>query len=223
MNKIKAILAAQYPQDIKLKLQISLFYFISMLLIFLLFRLMFCIVYADTFQALSFWDKVESFIYGLRFDVSAISLFLGVFIMILFLPYPKKSMFIKICVVCLSISAFLMLLMLSADFFYFPEVKRHMTEDIVLAWRDKDFIVKYTLKYYLWILIFIIGLMVFAIKKVFKFIDKHYNPKSVSLRKGICVLLLVVAFVVLARRSNFSGMPLNLIDAYKIQKKSENI
>ncbi|WP_374134499.1 hypothetical protein [Candidatus Endomicrobiellum pyrsonymphae] len=80
---------------------------------------MFCIVYSDIFQALSFYDRAASFVYGLRFDVATISLFLGVFIMILFLPYPKKSTFIKVCAVCLSIFAFVMILMLSADFFIF--------------------------------------------------------------------------------------------------------
>jgi phosphoglycerol transferase MdoB-like AlkP superfamily enzyme len=221
--KLKKIYLAEYLQDIKFEIQISLIYFVSMILLFSLFRLLFCIVYADAFAGLSFWDKAISFVYGLRFDISSISIFLGCFIIILFFPFFKKQYFIKICVAMMCISMLTMLLALSVDFFYFPEVKRHMTEDLLLAFRDKDFIIKYALRYYWWALGLIFILTGFAIAKSFKSINKHYNPKPTKLYKSVGVFIVVVLMIVLGRRENFSGMPLNLIDAYNIPKKSENI
>jgi hypothetical protein len=100
-----------------------------------------------------------------------------------------------------------------------------MTEDAILAFRDKDFIIKYVLRYYWWALGLIFILLSFMITKSFKSIDKRYNPKPVSMVKSIGILLLIIFLVLLGRRGsfNFSGMPLNLIDAYKIPRKPENI
>jgi hypothetical protein len=118
---LRKIFLAKCLQDIKFEIRISLIYFVSMVLIFSLFRLLFCVVYAEAFARLSFLDKAISFVYGLRFDLAMISLFLGCFIIILFLPVSKKQIFIKVCTTMMCVSIVVMLLALSADFFYFPE------------------------------------------------------------------------------------------------------
>jgi phosphoglycerol transferase MdoB-like AlkP superfamily enzyme len=223
IEKIKRIFLVKHLDDIKFEIRISLIYFVSMVLIFSLFRLLFCVVYAEAFAGLSFLDKAISFVYGLRFDLAMISLFLGFFIIILFLPVSKNQIFIKVCTTMMCVSMVAVLLILSTDFFYFPEVKRHMTEDAILAFRDKDFIIKYVLRYYWWALGLIFILLSFMITKSFKSIDKRYNPKPVNLCRSVGVFIIVVLMVVLGRRGNFSRMPLNLIDAYKIPKKPENI
>ncbi|MDR1474384.1 MAG: sulfatase-like hydrolase/transferase [Endomicrobium sp.] len=212
MNKTNKFFSIKYPQDIKLKIKVVLIYFIAMLAIFSGFRFLLCFSYPSIFSELSFLDKLLSFAQGLRFDIATLSLFLGGFIILLFSPYPKSSWFIKLCITCLSISSFVMLIILSADFFYFPEVKRHMTEELILAWRDKSFIVGHILKHYLWILILICTLSIYLTRKILKFIDKNYNPKAINLLKGITVLLLVVILVIFARRSrfDFKGRPLNI-------------
>ncbi|MDR1087474.1 MAG: sulfatase-like hydrolase/transferase, partial [Endomicrobium sp.] len=186
---------------------------------------MFCIVYADAFAGLSFWDKAISFVYGLRFDVSSISMFLGCFIIILFLPFFKKQSFIKICVAMMCVSMLIMMLALSTDFFYFPEVKRHMTEDILLAFRDKDFIIKYALRYYWWALSLIFILTGFALIKSFKSINKHYNPKPTKLYKSVGVFITVVLMIVLGIRGtfNFHEMPLSVVNAFLFSKKSNDV
>jgi hypothetical protein len=162
-----------------------------MVLIFSLFRFLLIVSYPSIFSGLSFWDKAISFVYGLRFDIAMISLFLGCFIIILFFPFSKKQIFIKVCATMMCVSTLIMLLGLSADLFYFPEVKRHMTEDAILAFRDKDFIIKYVLRYYWWALGLIFILLSFTIAKSFKSIDKRYNPKPVSLYRSVGVFIIV--------------------------------
>ncbi|MDR3306587.1 MAG: LTA synthase family protein [Endomicrobium sp.] len=99
-----------------------------------------------------------------------------------------------------------------------------MTEDLLLAWRDKTFILGYVFKRYLPALILIVFVLFFLEIKIIKFM-KQYNPKLISLFKKVGIFIVVSFFVILGRRGsfNFSGMPLNLIDAYKIQKSPANI
>jgi phosphoglycerol transferase MdoB-like AlkP superfamily enzyme len=225
IGKLRKIYLVEFLQDIKFKIRISLIYFVSMILLFSLVRLLFCIVYADAFAGLSFWDKAISFVYGLRFDISSISMFLGCFIIILFLPFFKKQSFIKVCVAMMCISMLTMLLALSADFFYFPEVKRHMTEDLLLAFRDKDFIIKYVLRYYWWALSLIFILTGFVLIKSFKSINKHYNPKPTKLYKSVGVFIAVVLMIVLGIRGTFyfHEMPLSVSDAFLFRKKANDM
>jgi len=213
----------KYPQDYVIKIQIAFFSIITMALIFALFRFLICITYSDVFAALTFADKAISFLYGLRFDLAAISMLIGGFIILMFLPYPDSKKFLKFCAALILVSFLLTVILLSADFFYFKEVKRHMTEDLILAWRDKEFIIKYVVRYYWHILILIFALFFIAVKKCFKIIDKRYNARPVNLFKGIGIFLAVICVIVLLRRENLSGMPINLLDAYKIPKSSENI
>lgn len=153
MGKIKKILFVQYQQDIKLKINIALMYFLLSLIIFSLFRFLFYTVYHDFFLSISPSDVVFSFIYGLRFDISVISTFLGFLIILLFIPFVQKSTkFLKICVLLMIFSITALMLALSGDFVYFSRVNRHMTEELIAAFADREFIIKYSLQYYWWVL-----------------------------------------------------------------------
>jgi phosphoglycerol transferase MdoB-like AlkP superfamily enzyme len=222
---IKHLLNITYSQDIKQKIKIALSVLFLTLGMFALFRFLLIVSYPSMFSELSFWDKAVSFLYGLRFDIATLCMFQGPFIILLFLPFGGGKIEILISSILLSLVSFLMILMLSADFFYYEQVSRHMTEDLFLAWRDKEFIIGYIFKHYLLVLLLILGLSFFSGIKLIKFIRKHYNPKPVSMFKSIGIFLLVIFLVLLGRRGsfNFSGMPLNLVDAYKIQKRPENI
>ncbi|MDR0823209.1 MAG: LTA synthase family protein [Endomicrobium sp.] len=222
-QKLKSIFSFQYPQDIKIKIKIALFYYVGLVLIFAIFRFLLLIVYPDIFASLSLQDKFISFLYGAQFDMAIISILLGGFIGLMFLPYPKSPKLIKFCVITMSIVVLITLILLSADFVYFNAVKRHMTEDIILAWRDKDFIVSYVFSYYWWALLLIFAIVFFAIRFSAKFIDKKYAPKPFNVFKSIGILILVFLLISIARRQNFSGMPINLLDAYKLEKSAINI
>ncbi|GHT51668.1 hypothetical protein AGMMS49990_06450 [Endomicrobiia bacterium] len=89
--KIKKILSSKYENNLRLKIQISLFYVVLLLVIFSLFRLLFCIVYRDAFASLLLLEKAKAFAYGLRFDISTIGVFVGFFIALMFLPISKKQ------------------------------------------------------------------------------------------------------------------------------------
>jgi hypothetical protein len=61
--EIKKIFALQYQNNIKLKIQLSLFYIISFLFVFAFFRLLFCLAYPEFFAMLSFLEKAKYFFF----------------------------------------------------------------------------------------------------------------------------------------------------------------
>jgi phosphoglycerol transferase MdoB-like AlkP superfamily enzyme len=231
MLKIKKILKCEYENNLRLKIQISLFYVILLLVIFALFRLLICVVYQDTFSNLSLLEKVKAFAYGFRFDISTIGIFIGTFVALMFLPISKKQItIIKILNVLMAISTTLIVLMLCADFFYFPEVKRHMTEELVLAWIERSFIISYALKNYWWALLLVFVLIFLIIKLTLKFIDKDIKFADCSLRKlqkyslvkSISIFIGVVLLVVIAIRGKLERRPLSVNDVYTMTNKTES-
>jgi hypothetical protein len=137
-------------------------------------------------------DTIILFICGLRFDMSVISMFLGIFIIFLFVPFAQKSAkFFKFCALFMTISVAVMILILSVVFFYFPEVNRHMTEELVMTLEDKEFIIRYSLRYYWWVLVLIFSVVALTVVKVFKYINKKFNPQPVSLLKNVIIFLSV--------------------------------
>lgn len=116
--KIKKILNSKYENNSRLKIQISFFYVVLLLVIFSLFRLLFCIVCSDVFASLSLLEKAKAFAYVLRFDISTVGVFIGFFIALMFLPISKKQItIIKIFNVLMGLSTMLVVLLLCADFF----------------------------------------------------------------------------------------------------------
>ncbi|MDR0822655.1 MAG: sulfatase-like hydrolase/transferase, partial [Endomicrobium sp.] len=204
---------AQYSNDIKLKITISLFYICFLLFVFAFFRLLFCAVYPDAFVSLSFVEKLKAFVFGLRFDINVIAVFVGYFIAAMFLPIAaKQKLLIKIFTVLMSVSTLIILLLLCGDFFYFPEVKRHMSEEIVMAYMEKGLIVRYAFENYWHILLVLFGASFLLIRAQFKFINKRFltsaNPK-LSLLKSLGIFLCVGFALFLSVRASFGDRPIN--------------
>jgi hypothetical protein len=177
-------------------------------------------------------EKVKAFAYGLRFDISTIGIFIGPFIALMFLPISKKQItIIKILNVLIAISTTLIVLLLCADFFYFSEVKRHMTEELVLAWMERGFIIQYAISNYWRALLAVFVLMFLLFKLTFKFIDKDVKLTACTLRKlqkyslvkSMSVFTGVVLLVAIAiSGGKLDGRPLSANDVYKVANKTES-
>ncbi|WP_374128748.1 LTA synthase family protein [Candidatus Endomicrobiellum agilis] len=145
-------------------------------------------------------------------------------LMNLILVTQKSAKFFKICTLLMSFSVTAMILVLSGDFFYFPEVNRHMTEEIITALGDKKFIIKYSLQYYWWVLFLVFSIVVLGTVKIFRYIDRKFNPQPVSLLKSIIVFLSVICFVAVGIRGGLSrGRPVNLDNAYGLIKNLKSV
>ncbi|GHT56438.1 alkaline phosphatase [Endomicrobiia bacterium] len=226
--KIKKILSSKYENNLRLKIQISLFYVVLLLVIFSLFRLLFCIVYRDAFASLLLLEKAKAFAYGLRFDISTIGVFVGFFIALMFLPISKKQItIIKIFNVLMALSTMLVVLLLCADFFYFPEVKRHITEELVLAWMERSFIIRYAISNYWWVLLVVFVLMFLTIKFTSKLINTGFTAhpskklQRYSLIKSTSIFIGVALLIVMGIRGRLDSRPLNTNDVYRVTNKTE--
>ena len=132
--------------------KLTLTYLLIFILTFSLVRFLFFITYFDYFSSLSATMILESFIDGLRFDISAIFTFAGLGLFLLNLPINSKiwlksisslNLFIYLC----------LLLILIGDLIYFDEVKRHLGDDLLLAIDDADFVIDIAIKEYWYLLI----------------------------------------------------------------------
>ncbi|MDR3113264.1 MAG: hypothetical protein LBU09_02710, partial [Endomicrobium sp.] len=181
--------------------------------------MLFCLAYPEFFKTLSFLEKAKSFAFGLRFDINAISVFFGYFIILMFLPISKKqSAIIKICVVLMTISALSMLLLLFGDFFYFAQVRRHMTEELVLAWMERGLIARYIFQNYWHLLLAIFAALFFIMKIIFNFIDRSFAADFVkhSLAKSLSVFLCAAFLLFLGVRASFSDRPINMTNVFSM-------
>jgi len=186
INEILKFFIKEYKQDFKFKIVAALLFLCFSVFMFSFFRALCYFAYYETFSSLSFSEVLFSFAYGIRFDLAVISIFLGFFVFILFMPVSSKK-YIKTCFICMLFSVTVMALILCGDFFYFAEVKRHMTEELAIAWMEKEFIINLAFKYYWWILLLIAALFCFIAKISFKLVNKNFNPKPVPLIKNILV------------------------------------
>jgi Phosphoglycerol transferase and related proteins, alkaline phosphatase superfamily len=218
-NEFFKFFLKEYKQDFKFKIIATLFFLLFSLFLFSFFRVLLYFAYYEVFSMLSLKDIIFSFVYGFRFDLSMISIFLGFFIFILFIPINSKK-YIRICFLCLLFFVTIIALILCGDFFYFAEAKRHMTDELAIAWQEKEFIIKLSFQYYWWILLLITVLFCFVAKISFNVIDKKFKPKPVSLLKNIIVMLLLIVLVVMGIREKFSGRPINMAEVYKVTKNN---
>ena len=217
--RLKAIslFSKEYSQDVRIKVKISLFYCLFSILVFSCFRFLFYFSYPEIFGRLPLNDVIFAFAYGLRFDISVISVFSALWIFILFLPV-KSEKIVKFAVLMLCCNIVIMTLLLLGDYFYFPEVKRHMTEDILLALTEKGFILDYIVRIYWKLLVIVFFAAAACVGLLFRFINKGYRPKPVGLMKNIILIIPVVCLILLSARGKFTGRPLNVEDVYKTAK-----
>jgi hypothetical protein len=198
----------EYQNDISLKIKISLFFVLLMLAIFAFLRVLFCIEYGAFFAEIGFAEKIKYFIFGMRFDMASIGIFLGYFIVLMFLPVGAgQKIIIKILVLCMTVSVFCQTLLLFGDFFYFIEAKRHMSEELLLAWKERDFIISYALHNYWAIILAVAVLTAVCIKFSFNFINKNMDnkrPAKAKLYKSLAVFFACGrAFSFVYKRENF--------------------
>ncbi|MDR3048357.1 MAG: sulfatase-like hydrolase/transferase [Elusimicrobiota bacterium] len=220
------IFLSQYENDIKLKVRISLFYVCFLLIVFACFRLLFCLVYPDAFASLSFLEKLKAFAFGLRFDINIVGIFVGYFIAAMFLPIAdKQKLLIKIFTVLMTISTLVILLFLCGDFFYFPQVRRHMSEEIIMAYMEKGLIIRYAFENYWHILLVLFGGVLLLIRAQFKFINKRFlisaNPK-LSLFKSLGIFLCVGCALFLSVRASFGDRAINPNQVFSMTNSFES-
>ena len=126
--------------DFRAKLSVGIVLFA--LLLFTAFRLALFVFHHATFASLSAGEVCSAFLNGLRFDLAVIALFLGPLILLFNLPVNSVR-YVKSCVLFLAFELMVMAGFLVADLIYFPDVKRHIAEEILQISADWGFVLSY--------------------------------------------------------------------------------
>jgi phosphoglycerol transferase MdoB-like AlkP superfamily enzyme len=176
---------------------------------FLLIRLATFFIYGDYFSSLSSWEILFSFVDSLRFDLSILTTFLFIPILMLNLPIKHRPLWIVFWTAFMAVITLCVLAVASGDMFYFEFVKRHMGNELLLASKDFGFIVEMIVYEYWYMPLLFIPLSYGVYKGYRALIHKFdLNQKS----WWIFILLFPLLFITI--RGNFDDKPIHVIDAF---------
>jgi len=202
------------------RLNLSLGWLFISLCIFVVFRILIFTIYHSVFASLSSVQIFNAFVQGLRFDISVIALFLGPLIFLFNIPLKSKY-WVRIISIIMWVVLFALVVFLVSDFIYFPNVKRHIAEEVIQIRSDMDFLVDYALKNALLPLIglvlFFIGGACFAFKIALKGLKTN-----LTWAWQIGKFVFIILFILIGIRGHLGfSKALGIADVYKYAKTSQ--
>lgn len=204
-------LKKQPYQDWKTKLVLAAVFLSAALFFCLLFRALLLWNHPHVFSSVTGPDVVRAFLNGFRFDLSVVCLFLGPFLFLLFLPV-KSSAWTK-TFACLSalVTAGLLAVLL-ADYAYFPQAKRHMAEELLNVWGEKQFLLHYAWDQCKRPLLYVLLTLAAGLAFALLYIRRNYAPKPLSWTKNMLILLAAGSVLLFGFRGRLDGKPLGMRD-----------
>ncbi len=199
-------------------LQLTLIFVFTAVLLFFCTRLALFLIYNSTFSALTTWQIVKAFLNGFRFDYSVIGLFFMPCLLMLNLPI-KSRLWFKIWAFISAFVLFLMAIILLADLVYFPEVHRHIAQEIIQIKYEFGFIVNYAVTQ-CWFLLFpALALLVWSLWFFNKKINQYWQAPKFTIKKLIITIFVFAALIVLGVRGHLGGgKSLGMADVYNYAK-----
>ncbi|WP_428048310.1 LTA synthase family protein [Candidatus Proelusimicrobium excrementi] len=212
--RYRHIKLARRGAALQLRFKAALFFVFAFFALFSFERfLLFCFNYSF-FEKLSFWQTFTAFLSGLRFDFSAIALFVFPLIFMMILPVKSRK-WLKMWTFALCAEFVLSGALLTADLIYFGYVKRHMGEELLSLGNDFSFIVGYAFGPGLWILLLLIFAFAFFIWLVNTIINIYYDKPEFMGRKEIMFYFIFILLAAFGIYGKAGKTPLNIPDAYK--------
>lgn len=194
----------------------ALLYYSISLFVFAGSRATLLLLHFDYFSELSVFQYLEAFVKGIRFDLSSITVFFSIPMLMLLLPLSpaRKSLWQKLWSMVLVLILMIMTAALLSDIVYFSFVKRHITYEIVFLKElgELQTIMSMAFGSYLH---YLIGFII-----LIKVVSIVWNrvlgaPEDRSIRK-IDYGVYVSVFLILAvfTRGGFGSKPIAIIDAF---------
>lgn len=187
----------------------------------MIIRIFFFFLYSNYFEELSYYELFLSFFYGFRVDVISIFTFLGIFILILSLPFnfifnKNFKFFIALC----YSSFFIIILSICiGDILYFEFSNRHISNEIVALLDDIDIIFDMALNSLLpyTIISFLIFSLIFYIN--IKILTSKIKNENID--KNSYIIFFLIVFILFAGiRNSVSRKSFGMADAYVVSKVS---
>ncbi len=206
-NKLKFSFLPDY------KVRITLCLILIFLLLSALTRLALLLLYPSVFTNISAGAKVLTFIFGLKFDLSIFAVFLGAPIFFFNLPI-KSAWWNKLWLGLIAFLFFAFVIYNYSDLLYFPQVHRHISDELLHISNDWGFILNYVvMPLNLLFLIITLGLSVLLYWISTKYYKKHSDFKRPILN-DIIKLFFIIALTICFIRGKFTGKPIGIADIY---------
>ncbi|MFU2053557.1 LTA synthase family protein [Gallibacterium anatis] len=206
---------------LQLKLPVKLLIF--SIFLFLFFRLLFIGLYPDYFlDQISIKELLQSFLYGIRFDLNISVIFLSPILLISILPFSIiGSLRFQKVLSYFSLIVFIVFSIISLiDLAYFGEVYRHLGREIFLVNKDIGFLfdvafksrLLYTISGFIILGMIILSYIAFIIYPLKKSVN--LNSSSIFSRILLGTSFLIFCFW-LARGMIIQGRPISYADAFE--------
>ena len=202
-------------QDFKTKNIFLISIFLITFICYLIFRFLILFSYSDVFTTLTNADIFYSFLYGIRFDLSIISLLYMPLFFFFLLPIKSKKI-LDILLFCILVVFIVQIVVLVADFVYFPEAKRHIADELSNIWSDRMYIVSYIIDTMLPVAVLLFTSFVLLCVYTIKLFNKKANCKKINLIKNLVVILILFSILFLMFRGKITDKPLNITDIYRM-------
>ena len=177
-------------------------------------------LYHAVFASLSFTQVLNCFLQGIRFDISIIALFMGPLLLLLNIPVKNKY-YVKTISFLLWFVLCALVVFLAADLVYFPNVKRHIAEELIQIRSDWGFIFTYAFKSALVPLLLVLTFIICGAYFVGKLAAKALNTNLAWLWQTVKFLLLILFLIIGIRGHLGFSKPLGIADVYKYAKTSQ--
>ena len=190
----------------------SAFLFGLPLLLFGIFRGLLLWIYPEQFDGLTLHDVALAFIYGVRFDASALVVVFIVPLLLMNLPFAfaQRAGWFNFFAWLLYGLTLIMAGVLVSDLLYFGFVSRHLGNEIMLLGNDGGFVFDMVFGSYKWIvLVFIIGAaLLFAAWS--RILTLRLTATRFMAVKYVVMLLVLIVI----GRGGITNKPISAIDAF---------
>ena len=192
-------------------LEVLQFYLVFILL-FQTFRILIYVNYPDLFNDLQFFEFIQSIFLGLRFDLSSISAILFIPIVFYIIPfnYSNSLIYRRIISSIIYIQFCATTIFLTADFFYFSFVKRHITNEVLFLLNDSKYLLSEVASHIGLLIIYCVLFFIFY----FIFIRKT-APATHHGKRSIPEFIIITLFMIIIGRGGIQMKPIAIIDAYQ--------
>ena len=201
------------------RLQISCLVPFAMMVVFTLVRLGIWLGNSTFFASVEAAEVRAAFLQGLRFDFYIIALCMGPVILLLNMPV-KSLRWVKIWVSVLLAEFVFLTGFLVADYIYFPNVGRHIAEEIIQISSDWGYVVSYAFTQLWWALLILLGGFMGVLYFLYKYINKYANWHRTT-RQVVIVLGCILVLIILGIRGHLGrGKSLGVADVYNYVQTS---
>lgn len=199
------------------KLRITLLFLAAFILLFAAARLSIMLFYPSRFESISLAYRFYCFFAGLHFDFSIIGVFAAAPLVLFNLPLKNKY-YNGCCLAAVAFVFFAFAVYIYSDLVYFPQVNRHISDELLHINNDWGFIFTYLKKWYNILFAIItalisIGLWYYS----FNYFKRHIDFKR-PLKRDIIKIIILLMFTFIFVRGKFTGKSLGIADVYTYAK-----